>query len=187
MRFAVIAALALTLAACSPPAQNAATAGCTRTTSHEVEWSTAGAPDMISTSSQGPTCAQAIVTFVVRNSQGDPLWAFASTYYDMTTGGIAPEDAPAVSDERMDEFLAGWANVTSSRSSTLPQWREEVATLTESASVFAYDTPFERETYEMLRRSDLPMICYAAAVDATQCLIMDPASGAPTMIVAYGP
>ena len=48
-------------------------------------------------------------------------------------------------------------------SNTLPEWREGVATLTESATTFAYDTPFDRETYEMLRARNLPMFCYAAA------------------------
>jgi len=49
------------------------------------------------------------------------------------------------------------------------------------------NTPFDRETYEMLRARNLAMICYAAAVEASQCLIIDPGSQAPTMIVAYGP
>jgi len=39
----------------------------------------------------------------------------------------------------------------------------------------------------MLRARNLPMICYAAAAEASQCLIVDPASHAPTMMVAYGP
>jgi hypothetical protein len=69
----------------------------------------------------------------------------------------------------------------------LPEWREGVDTLSSSAPTFSYNTPFERNTYEMLRARSLPMICYAAAVEATQCLVIDPASNAPTMIVAYGP
>jgi hypothetical protein len=150
-------------------------------------WSNEASPDIILASSQGPSCAQAAVTLVARNAGGDPLWAFASTYYDMTMGGVPPEGAPAVSNEQMDEFLAGWANVTTMRSGELPEWREGVGTLTESATTFAYDTPFDREAYEMLRARNLPMICYAAAVEATQCLIVDPASHAPTMMVAYGP
>ena len=124
---------------------------------------------------------------MVRNGAGDPLWAFASTYYDMSFGGIPPEGAAPVSDEQMNTFLAGWADVSEMRSTELPEWREGVATLSESAETFSYDTPFDRETYEMLRTRDLPMLCYASAVEASQCLIIDPASHAPTMIVAYGP
>lgn len=188
MRLLLLVA-ALALSACGPMGGGTAsdTSACARSATHEAAWTTEGAPDTVTARSEGPSCAQAVVTLVVRNSNGDPLWAFASTYYDMTMGGIPPEGAAAVSNEQMDEFLAGWANVTTMRSNELPEWREGVATLTESATTFAYDTPFDREVYEMLRARNLPMICYAAAVEASQCLIVDPASHAPTMIVAYGP
>ncbi len=186
MRVFLLAVAALTLAACGQ--QSAATGeACERVATHEVAWSSETAPDTITTRSEGPSCAQAVVTFVARNAGGNPLWTFASTYYDLTAGGVAPENTPVVSGEQMDAFLAGWANVTASTSNTLPEWREGVATLTESATTFSYDTPFDRETYEMLRARNLRMICYAAAVEATQCLVIDPASHAPTMVVAYGP
>ncbi|MBL8547858.1 MAG: hypothetical protein JNL81_15435 [Hyphomonadaceae bacterium] len=181
----VLLLAALALSACNPSTRTAE--GCARTVTHEVTWSAEGAPDTVTTRADGPTCTQAVVTFTLRDARGDPLWAFASTYYDMTSGGIPPEGAPPVSNEQMDAFLTGWADVTSMKSSELPEWREGVATLTESATTFAYDTPFDRETYEAMRARDLPIICYAAAVEATQCLIMDPASHSPTMIVAYGP
>lgn len=181
----ILLAAALALCACTP-VDPATPDACARTATHEVIWS-GDAADVITASADGPSCAQALVTFVIRNTSGDPLWAFASTYYDMNMGGIPPEGAPPVSSEQMDTFLAGWANVTEMRSGELPEWREGVATLTESATTFSYDTPFERDVYEMLRARNLPMLCYAAAVEAAQCLIIDPFSNAPTMIVAYGP
>lgn len=185
MRGFALALATLALTACGDAVERGE--GCIRSAVHEVNWTSVSSPDAITTRSEGPSCAQAVVTFVARNSRGDPLWAFSSTYYDLTAGGAPPEDAPAVSTEQMDEFLGGWANVTVSSSGELPAWREDAATLTESASTFSYDTPFERDVYEMLRARDLTMICYAAAVEATQCLIVDPLSNAPTMIVAYGP
>jgi hypothetical protein len=185
MRILSLAA-ALALSACGQTGP-AADAGCARTATHDVTWSNESAPDIITTQSAGPSCAQAVVMFVVRNADGDPLWAFASTYYDMRMGGAPPEGAAPVPNEEMDEFLAGWANVSLQRSSELPEWREGFDTLSASAQTFSYDTPFDRETYEMLRARDLQMICYAAAVEASQCLIIDPASHAPIMMVAYGP
>lgn len=184
MRIVILAA-AFALSACAPAGTS--TAGCTRSATHEVTWSSESGSDTITTRADGPTCAQAVVTFVARNASGDPLWAFSSTYYDMIAGGIPPEGAQPVSDEQMDTFLAGWADVTLQRSGELPEWREGFETLSASAQTFSYDTPFDRETYEMLRGGNLAMICYAAAVEASQCLIIDPASRAPTMIVAYGP
>ncbi len=187
MRLVFIAA-ALALSACTFSANTANNAeGCARTATHNVTWSTEGTEDTITASSDGPTCAQAVVTFVARSSTGDPLWVFASTYYDMTSGGIPPEGAPAVTDEQMDTFLTGWADVTLQRSGELPEWREGFDSLSASAQTFTYDTPFGREAYEEMRARNLQMICYAAAVEATQCLLMDPGSHAPLMIVAYGP
>lgn len=185
MRILILAA-ALALSACGQPGV-IADAGCARTATHEVTWSSEAAPDVITTRADGPSCAQAVVTFVARSANGDPLWAFASTYYSMTMGGIPPEGAPAVSNEQMDAFLAGWANVTMQRSNELPEWREGFDTLSASAETFSYETPFDRETYEMLRARNLQMICYAAAVEGSQCLIIDPASHAPIMMAAYGP
>lgn len=185
MRVFIVILAGLALAACEQRGQRAE--GCERSTSHEVTWSDANARDTIHVRSEGPSCAQAVVTFAVRNSAGDPLWAFASTYYDMQFGGRPLEGAPQVTEAQMDEFLTGWANVTEMRTTELPQWREDAATLTESAHTFAYETPFDRETYERLRGQDLPTLCYAAGAEAVQCLIMDPASNSAAMFVAYGP
>lgn len=188
MRLTLLALAALALTACGQSNQSAAGGeGCARSATHEVTWTSAEAPDVITTRSEGPSCTQAVVTFVVRNAEGDALWAFASTYYDLTAGGIPPEGAPAVTNEQMDTFLAGWADVSESRSGELPEWRADAESLSASAQTFSYDTRFDRETYEMLRTRNLPVICYAASVEGTQCLIIDPASHAPIMIVAYGP
>lgn len=188
MRPIVLIIATLALSACGQQQESAITAdGCARTATHDVTWSNANAPDTLTASSSGPSCAQAVVTLVARNANGDPLWAHASTYYDMTAGGVPPEGAPEVTPEQVDTFLAGWADASISTSNTLPEWREGVATLTESATTFAYDTPFDRETYTLLRERNLPMLCIAAAVEASHCLIIDPASNSPTMIVAYGP
>ncbi len=189
MRLFAFILAAMALGACGQQQQSstAPSSGCAHQAVQAITWSDANAQDSISTRSEGPSCSQAVVLLVARNANGDPLWTFASAYYDLTSGGIPPEDAPEATDEQVQAFLADWANVTVTTSDTLPEWREGVATLTESASTFAYDTPFDRETYEAMRGRNLRMICYAAAAEATQCLVIDPASNAPTMIVAYGP
>lgn len=188
VRHALVLAAALAASSCGAGREAAPSAdGCARTAAHAVTWSNPDAPDVVTARADGPRCAQAVATFVVRNAAGDPLWAFASTYHDLTIGGAPGEDAAEISADEVDRFLSGWADVTISRSGSLPAWREGFPTLTESATTFAYETPFDRETYEMLRSRDLPMICYAAAVAASQCLVIDPVSRTPTMIVAYGP
>jgi len=187
MRWVLFSFAALAMAACGQQNTASAPAGCARSATHDVSWTNADAPDVITTRSEGPSCAQAVVTFIARKANGDALWAFASTYYDLTSGGLPPDGAPPVSNEDMDRFLAGWADVSEMRSSELPEWRADAETLSASAQTFSYDTPFDRETYEMLRGRNLPMICYAASVEGTQCLIIDPPTNAPIMMVAYGP
>lgn len=185
---AILVAAILALSACGQDAtQQAAQSACALTATHALTWTNAETPDLVTATSQGPSCSQAIVTLVGVNAAGDPLWAFSSTYYDMTAGGPPPEDAPPATADDVRSFLESWANVTTMQSSTLPEWRADAATLTESADTFSYDTPMPREAYEMLRARDLPMVCYAVAVEGAQCLIIDPATGSPTPMVAYGP
>lgn len=190
MRRLIMGLAALLIGACSQAPQSASTAsaGCARSATRDVAWSNANASDVVTARSEGPTCAQAVVTFVMRNAQGDPLWAFAATHHDMTAGGPYPLDgAPDVTEAQMDQFLTNWANVTQMRSTELPEWREGAATLTESATTFSYDTPFDREVYETMRSRDLPMVCFAVGAETSRCLIIDPADHAPGVMVTYGP
>lgn len=184
MRFLLIAA-ALCLSACGPHNETAAD-GCGIEETHDVTWSDADAPDVVSVRAEGPACDQAVAIFTLRNADGDALWAFASTFNDLTIGGPPPEGAPPVSRASVEEFLASWARVTEMRSGALPEWRADQTHPGAGVESFGYETPFDRETYEMMRQRDVPTICYAVAVAAVQCLIMDPASHAPAVIVHYG-
>jgi hypothetical protein len=190
MRLLALGLAALFLCACgqnnaASPGAAAQAEGCARTATHSVIWTNPDAPDTITARSEGPSCKQAVVVLVARDADGEPLWTFASAYYDMTAGGVAPADAPAVSAEQVDGFLQGWANVTVQRSGQLPAWRAGAAAPGDGRTL-TYSTPFAREAYEALRQRDLRIICYAASVTATQCLVIDPSSNAPTMIAAYG-
>jgi hypothetical protein len=185
----ILSAAALLLCACGQQAQTASApiaGGCARSATHQVPWTDPQAPDTITVRSDGPSCVQAVVSLVARNAHGDPLWTFINTYHDMTIGGVARDDTPAVSPEQVDHFLAGWADVTAQTSNQLPEWREGVENVGTNGGL-TYTTSFSHESYEAMRQRNLRMICYAAAVAATQCLVVDPSSNSPAMIVAYGP
>lgn len=187
MRTMLIAALTL-LAACAQPDQAPradAGPGCERTATAERTWSNAQAPDRITARAEGPTCAQAVVTLVIRNANGDPLWAVASTYEAMNVGGRydAPAEIPAT---EVEAFLASWIDVTERRSAAMPAWPEDAESLAAAGDGMAYYTEFSREGYERARERDLPLICYAAGVESSQCLIIDPATNAPAAFVALG-
>ncbi|MEJ0059663.1 MAG: hypothetical protein WDM79_08895 [Terricaulis sp.] len=188
MRAIVFGLMALALAACGQkPEVVAQGAGCALSAEHALRFSTDTADDVITARADGPTCDQAVVTLVVRNAEGDPLWAFASTYNDMVRGGAPVEGAEPVSSEAVQTFLTGWADFTTMRSGELPEWREDAESLSASVQELSYDTPFGREAYEMLRGRNLATICYAASMESSQCLIIDPMSQSTTMIVAFGP
>jgi hypothetical protein len=185
LRFIAAGALALLLAACQPPHDTVReAAACDRAAAKQITWS-GEQPDAVTARAEGPSCAQAVVTLTIRNAAGDPLWTFASTYQDMTIGGRS-DAPPAVSPADLDRFLASWVDVTLNRSGELPEWREGAATLSESVEGISYYTELDRDMYEMLRSRNLPQLCFAAAVEASQCLVMDPLSHAPIVIVAYG-
>ncbi len=187
MRFFALGLAALILGACGQALDHDVIASsCTHSATHEVTWTDADAADTITTHSEGPSCAQAIVTFTARNAQGDPLWAFASSYYQMSFGeGGPPEAAPPVSDEDIERFLASWAEVTQMRSSQLPQWLDIAHT--DAADGLSYATPLNSESYPIVRERDLPLICLAVGAEASQCLMIDPFSHAPALLVTVGP
>jgi hypothetical protein len=193
MRVIIFLLASLALAACvqreGPTRPQGAGDACTHTATHDVSWSNPDAADTVTATSQGPSCAQAVVTFVVRNAHGDPLWTFASTYYDLHTGGTPPPGVtpPAVSGEEMEKFLQSFADVTTMASGQLPDWAEGAPAPADATRPFHYSTAYTRDIYEALRASNRALVCYAAAAEATQCLIVDPASNGPAVIVAFGP
>ena len=193
MRAVVFLIAAFALAACvqreGPTRPQGAGDACTRSATHVVTFSDATQPDTVSAMSAGPSCAQAVVTLVVRDANGDPLWAFAKTYHDLRTGGVPPPGVapPAVSVENMQKFLDSLADVTTMQSGQLPDWIDGAAGPTDASRPFHYSTAYQRDTYEALRASNRPLICYAAAAEATQCLIIDSASNSPAVVVAFGP
>jgi hypothetical protein len=185
MRLFVFAISALTLCACAEPARRQS-AGCAIEATHQVTWSNAEAPDTITARAEGPDCTRAFVHLSIRNADGDPLWVTASTYYDLTAGGPPPPDAPPATAPEVQTFLRSWADVTRISSNELPAWADGMSRPGEGVGPLGYDSPLERETYEAMRERALPTLCTAIAAAAVQCLIIDPASHAPTILAAYG-
>jgi hypothetical protein len=193
MRAIAFLIAALALSACvqreGPARPQGLKDACAHTAAHSLTWSSPTDKDTVSASSEGPTCAQAVVTLVVRNIHGDPLWTFARSYYELRTGGTrAPGVAPApVTAADMEAFLQSLAQVTTMGSAELPDWAEGKPAPQDASRPFKYVTAYSRQSYESLRAANRALICYAAAAETTQCLIMDPASNAPAVIVAFGP
>lgn len=182
MRIFLACAAALALGACSGE-QSQQAAGCERSVTRNITWSDEAAQDVVTARAEGPSCSQAVVTLVIRKANGDPLWAMATTYFDIVIGDRS--DPTPVSDEQIDQFLQNWANVTLNRTGEQPAWAEG-ADRPGAASGMSYYTELDRDAYEMLRGRNLPQLCYAAGVELSQCLIIDPPTGQPLAFVALG-
>lgn len=184
----LIVAAALALGACAQPAPDAQSAdACTVREARTIDWPNADAPVEVSALAHGPTCEHAVATLTIRDDAGAPLWVHAATYYDLSVGGVAPESPEPVAQPELAQFLASWTDVTLMNASQLPQWSAEAASLSESADTFTYATAYDRDSYEAMREQNLPLLCYAAAAEATHCLAIEPVTRAPALIVAYGP
>lgn len=187
MRHFAIAFALLALGACGERQTSSNTAaGCERVATHEVTWTDPNAPDTITARSFGPSCAQVVVLLVARNADGDALWQSSSTYHEMNGGGVPPIDAAPITDEDMDRFLRSWADVTVTTTNALPAWREGSATIGDEGALLSYDTSLDRQGYEALRAQNLRVVCYAVALETSNCLIIDPVLGVPTQIAASG-
>lgn len=180
MRAFFLGCCLLALAACGGEHTAETGEGCALSVTREVSFSSAAAPDTITVRSEGPSCAQSVVSFVLRNAEGDALWAFSSLYADIAPGGadVAPE--------AVETFLASWADITPSRTSGLPDWPADAARLEDASDALIYTTPFGRDAYLELRGRDLPTLCYAATRESSECLVMDPFQQRPAKIVAFG-
>lgn len=190
MRALLLAAAAGLLAACSQPAtetpvEAAADEGCMREYSRQVTFSNSQQPDTISVTAEGPNCRQAVVTLVLRNAAGDPLWVLASLYSNM--GPLDPQQAQDASFEQVDNFLRDWATGAALTTRNSPEWPETAASLQEADSGGGvYWTPYQREAYQAIRDRNLPMICFTNGWESSECIIVDPGSNQPTVFLRFG-
>lgn len=185
MRFMLLGALALALTACGQREEIAAGDGCALSASTQVTWSSAQAQDTITATAEGPSCANAVLTFVVRTAEGEPIWAVAAPYAELTVGGRTDPESD-VAPETVQTFLESWVDVTLNTTEALPAWPEGADTLGGAVEGMAYYTELDREVYESLRTRNLNQLCYAAGVDASQCLVIDPQTNRPMRMVAFG-
>ncbi len=195
MRFALLAALLL--AACMEPREAAPAGaekaaprvepielarGCNQQRQAPVTFSNPARPDMITVRAEGPSCDQAVLTFVLRNAEGDVLWAMADTMRGMTISD------PPFTDAQVSEFLRMWSEARSDRTGELPEWTEGAESLqaahADEGGVIS--TPFTRADYESNRARNLSMLCMLNGHESGQCLIIDPLSNAPTIMMFQG-
>jgi len=169
MRLIVLAAVALLAAACQrlEEADNIAP-GCDARAANT--WGVADAQYSVEASTDGPDCARAVATIVVRDASGVPLYAEAHLANHLMTL------APATTEAAMQTALADWSNpannTTMQTTSALPDWPQGVAAPQNGEFPFYPEPGYDRDTYMAIRAENAPLLCYVQGMESTSCLAL---------------
>ncbi|MBI1212503.1 MAG: hypothetical protein GC190_13650 [Alphaproteobacteria bacterium] len=122
--------------------------------------------------SQGATCENAVVTLVVRDKSGKPLWV------DSRIGAQVMVFADIKDKPAMKKALGEWIDQNGSglaRTDKLPDWPNGAQGPKESEFPFYPETQdgIDREMYMRLRAKKLPMFCYVQGMESMACVALD--------------
>lgn len=154
---ALMLVVAIMLGACAPQQR------CDLTAVHEISFTNTTAPDTITARSFGAGCEQAVVLLVVRDAEGEPVWAWTGALAQRFGVIFSAEDDDAVQD-----FLARWVQARVATTQAAPQWNE----------LMPGQTTLDQLTYDDIRARDLPMLCHFSATAREACVFWEPAAGA---------
>jgi hypothetical protein len=118
--------------------------------------------------SNGPTCAQAAVTIVVRAPDGSVLWV------DAAPGEHIMTFAYVRSRQEMARALAEWLSQDATFKTTrkLPGWPEGAEGPESGEFPFMPEAWVDREAYERMRAEGLPMFCYVQGMESLACIAL---------------
>lgn len=163
LRFGLAAAMALAAAGFLAPAQ---AAGCS------VGVTKAWAPEknarayVTEAYANGVSCANAVVTIVVRGAGGDLLWADAMASNQLMTFADVKTRA------RMKAGLIDWLTQqhTFKSSGDLPEWKKGADAPEAGEFPFHPEPGVDRETYMQIRAEKQAMFCYVQGMESMSCI-----------------
>jgi len=119
--------------------------------------------------SDGPSCVNAVVTLVVRNAAGQPIWT------DSRIGSQVMIFAGVSNARDMARNLKDWLDQRRSalpRTDALPDWPMGAPSPTAGEFPFYPDGDVGRETYVKLRNAKLPLFCYVQGMESMACVAL---------------
>ena len=118
--------------------------------------------------SRGPTCAQAVVTLVVRAPDGGVAWADAAPAAHLMTF------ADVKTSQDMARALTDWMSQSSMFQTTrsLPVWPEGAQEPKSGEFPFMPESWIDREYYERLRAEGLPVFSYVQGMESLACIVL---------------
>jgi hypothetical protein len=144
-----IFALALVLSASS------AQAACTAQASHE--WVKGLRVEAFA---QGPTCAQAVATILVRTKSGEAVWAHSY----ITSFVMNFTQPPAASSKALTETLKDWISGQG--------FMKTADKLLESGE-FPFTKNDDAESFAKYKKAKSPLFCYVQGMESGNCLTVD--------------
>lgn len=132
-------------------------------------WSDSRAGIVAEAMAQGQTCANAVVTLVLRDSSGKPLWV------DSRIGAQVMIFAGVNDRGEMMRALSDWIDQRRSslaRSDKLPNWPQGANAPQSGEFPFYPDGDVDREMYMKIRGQHLPLFCYVQGMESLACVAL---------------
>jgi hypothetical protein len=164
----LVGAIVAVVIAGTVTAADAAPAGCSARAS--VPWAIGSGKTLIAEAmSDGPTCASAVVTLVVRNPSGQPIWV------DSRIGSQVMIFAGVSNVRDMARALTDWIDQrrsTMPRADALPDWPQGAQAPKAGEFPFYPDGDVDRQTYMKLRSERRPLFCYVQGMESMACVAL---------------
>jgi hypothetical protein len=117
--------------------------------------------------SDGPSCAKAVIVYVVRDSKGRIIYSqsHVSQFVAITRDARTPR--------QMRAALRDWVSLRNSAltSSSLPDWLPNADGPVPREFGFTPDPSISRATYLAIRASRSPILCYVQGIESLRCLV----------------
>jgi hypothetical protein len=116
--------------------------------------------------SNGPSCARAVVTLVVRDGDGRVLWTDAAAAEHLMTF------VDAKTRKQMTRALHDWLRQSHTFKSTadLPEWRKGADAPVSGEFPFYPEFGIDRDAYEETRAARQPIFCYVQGMESMACI-----------------
>lgn len=198
IRLAFAASL-LALAACQPPATEAAkpaetTTPAVETAAEQTDCNVTVAKPWIDqetpvrrytaeASVLGTACQQGVAVLVIRQREGTPIYTWAGEV-DYLFGLRDAADATAMKAALLEWIDQGAEPETTA---TLPAWEETEGQPKRAEFPFMPIEGTDKATWDQLKKDKLDMFCFPQGMESSQCAVLRPGEdGAPTMMEEIG-
>ncbi len=115
---------------------------------------------------QGDDCANAVVTLVIRDKTGKPIWARAHIAAQL----LNFSQDPMADSKAMTEKLSGWISGESFMKTA------DKLTL-DGEFPFAASSDIDAKSFKAYRKQKLPLFCYIQGLESGNCLAVDKDGG----------